>query len=148
MKAFIAAFLCLLSGVLPFGCAKKPPSEPGTTGAPSVGAVTFYNGVREADVWLLPETEEIKKTTLWGEATLPRLGAGASREAALPAPGPSGLYALRVIDTEGMYYAADGLRLASGDVLMLSEEKTRTVLTVTRANGAPEEQYAVFAAKL
>ena len=144
MKPFVTIFLCVLAGALLFGCAKKPaaPVENGP-------AVTFRSGLpTDADVWILPETEEILHTTVWGSATLRKTSPDVERPVALAAPGPAGLYVLRAIDTNGMYYAADEIALTDGDILRLSVRDLQAVLTVEHANGAPADEYDVFSAAL
>ena len=67
-------------------------------------SVTFVNGVEDADIWILPQTDENLGTTLWGTPTLKdsvkdtigtcRIEGGAEN------------YIVRIIDADEAYYAA------------------------------------------
>ena len=111
--------------------------------------VTFVNGVRDADVWILPETAENLKTTLWGTATAAKVATGERRETPLCAPGDDGLYILRMIDTDHFYYSANGITLQPGWTLEIKgAELHHITLEVTDENGVLNNSYKVFAARL
>lgn len=111
--------------------------------------VTFINGAAQADVWILPDTQGNRKTTLWGAATLPGVKTGEGVPAAPGAPGDGGRYLLRMIDVDGFYYSADGLALAPGCTVRLKETELMTYCVEVRdAAGAVIGDYSVFAARL
>ena len=111
--------------------------------------VTILNEVQTADIWILPDTEENKKTTLWGSATASQLPAGESREVGLCEAGENGCYLLRMIDTESFYYAAGGITLNPGDTLVVQGEVLQSVTaTVKDAGGSTVKTYEVFSARL
>ena len=111
--------------------------------------VTFVNGLQEADVWILPETPENQKTTVWGTATLAKVKTGERREAPLSAPGDEGLYMLRMIDTEHFYYSAGGITLQAGWTMEVKGADLHSVtLEVTDEAGVLQRSYEVFAARL
>ena len=116
---------------------------------PNPQTVTFVNGVQDADVWILPQTAENLKTTLWGTATASKVQTGESREAPLCEPGDDGLYLLRMIDTDHFYYSVNGITLQAGWTMRLAGEDMHSVtLEVTDENGALNGTYKVFAARL
>ena len=77
--------------------------------------IAMVNSVNEADIWILPKTEENLKTTLWGTATAGKMQLHESREVQLEAPADNGLYIFRMIDTDKMYYSAEDIVIEAGD---------------------------------
>ncbi len=138
--------LCLLMLLLLGGCRAETPTEP----HPDTGtSVCFINEGKEADVWILPETEKNMKTTVWGTATAAKVQPGEHRRVPLCEPGSSGRYLLRMIDTDSFYYSANGIALADGWTLTLKEDEAHAVTAeVTDETGALQSIYEVFAAKL
>lgn len=111
--------------------------------------VTFINGLRDADVWILPETKENLKTTLWGKATAAGVKTGERRKAPLCEPGDGGLYILRMIDTDRFFYSAGGITLRAGWTMEVRGAGLHAVtLEVTDENGVLNHSYKVFAARL
>lgn len=151
-KAALAA-LCLILLPTVCGCNSKETEGMDITGGETVAAeektVTFINGAADADVWILPETEANLKTTVWGAATVPQVKAGESIVAPLCEPGDGGLYIFRMIDTDGFYYAADGIELGDGWTLRISGSGLDAVrIEVTDENGGLRYTGEVFAARL
>lgn len=144
MKKVLLIMVCLLT--LLCGCHTKEQNNVNQTESKTV---TFLNGVTDADVWLLPDTPANRKTTVWGKATLPQVKTGESRALALCDPGDDGRYLLRMIDTDGFYYAANGVALAAGWTVQVKEDDAHAVTaTVTDETGAVKDTYEVFSAKL
>ena len=111
--------------------------------------ITIINDVKEADFWILPQTQENQKTTLWGTATAAKVQTGESRQAILSEPGDGGLYLLRMIDADGFFYSADGIILRSGWVIRIKgNDRHEVTAEVTDENGALDNTYAVFSARL
>ena len=137
------AVIYLITMLLLCGCGANP-TEP-----VSNKTVTFINGVKDADVWILAETEENLKTTLWGKATVSGIKKDESRKAPLCDAGETGLYILRMIDTDSGFYSADSIALEPGWTVRITEEDLRSVkLEVTDENDVLKNTYEVFAAKL
>ena len=112
-------------------------------------AVTFINGARDADIWILPDTQENRKTTLWGTATASKVKTDESRLAPLCEEGDNGRYLLRMIDTDGFYYAADSITLQDGWTLRIYEtDVMASTLEVTDGSGVKQGTYEVFCARL
>lgn len=142
--------LCVLLGVLAvftlFGCKSE---EPGVMENKSKETVLFVNGTAPADVWILPDTQANRKTTVWGKAAASGVPTRESRAVPLPAPGENGLYLLRMIDAEGFYYSADAIALSPGCTLRISEAAPMEfTLAVQGANGETQNTYSVFCARL
>ena len=111
--------------------------------------VTFINGVMEADVWILPATEQNRKTTVWGTATAAKVQTGERREVPLCEPGDGGLYLLRMIDSEHFFYSAGDITLQAGWTMEVKGADLHSVtLEVTDEHGVLNNTYEVFAARL
>ena len=137
------ALICFLSMLLLCGCKanRAAPANDKT--------VTFLNGVTDADVWILPDTEANRKTTVWGTATASGVKTDESRQTPLCDAGDDGLYLIRMIDADHIFYSADGVALESGWTLRVSGTDLRAVTAeVTDENGALQRTYEVFAASL
>ena len=151
MKKISAIALCVLAGALLFGCkgTDRPDTDEPVTDPVSGAEISFVNEAEDADVWILPETEENLSTTLWGTATVAKLGANEERRLSLAALGGPGTYIIRAIGTDGMFYAADGILLDAGCTVRLRKHDSLASadIEVLDAGGAAET-YPVFAAKL
>ena len=111
--------------------------------------VTFINEVKDADVWILPETEENLKTTLWGTATVSGIKKNESRKAPLCDAGEDGLYIIRMIDTDSIYYSAGGIALESEWTVRITGNDLHSIMVeVTDENDVLKNTYSVFAASL
>lgn len=133
----------LLTMLLLCGC------KASRTASASNKTVTFINEVTDADVWILPETEENLKTTLWGTATVSEIKTGESRKAPLCDAGETGLYIIRMIDADNIFYSADGITLEAGWTVRVTGNDLKSVTAeVTDENGVLKNTYDVFAASL
>ncbi|MBO4897810.1 MAG: hypothetical protein J5590_05895 [Clostridia bacterium] len=143
MKKTVLVLLCLFAALL-CGCDKK---EQNIMETKSGKTVSFINNACGADVWILPETEENLKTTVWGTATVSKTETGESYEAQLAAA--DGSYIFRMIDTEEFFYSANGIELENGWTLQIkSENSDSVILEVSDGNGALKKTYEVFKARL
>ena len=83
-------------------------------------SVTFVNGVEDADIWILPQTDENLGTTLWGTPTLKdsvKDTIGTCR-----VEGGAENYIVRIIDKDGAYYAARDFVLQDGRTVRFSTD--------------------------
>ena len=137
------AVICLISMLLLCGC------KANRTSTVNDKAVTFINGINEADLWILPETEENLKTTVWGKATFSGIKANETQTVSLCEAGENGLYIIRMIDTGNTFYSADGITLEPGWTIKLKGNDLNSLeFEVTDENGALLSTYRVFAASL
>lgn len=137
------AVICLITTLLLCGC-RVNNSQPANS-----KTVTVINEVKDADIWILPETEENLKTTVWGKATVSGIKTNKSRKAPLCDAGENGLYIIRMIDTDNIFYAADGIVLKSGwSVRITGNDLNSVTVEVTDGDGALKNTYDVFAASL
>lgn len=100
-------------------------------------SITFQNEVEEADVWLLPQTEENLKTTLWGTPSAGALEKGESAELTLTNPEYAETWLVRIIDRDKAYYSAQDLKLEDGYTLVFKSEDSKfdAVIEVHDASG-------------
>ena len=145
MKKAVFAAACLLILLCFCGCKPKEINQMETTPKETI---TIINEFKQADVWLLPETEQNLKTTLWGTATASNVQKGESRSVALCEPGENGLYILRMIDTDHGYYAADGIALEAGQTLQLTRQSDVLIALCRDKSGKVIGSYEVFHAAL
>ena len=138
------AVIYLFTMLLLCGCTAK------RTDPANKKTITFINGVKDADIWILPETEENLKTTVFGEATVSGIKTNESREVPLCDAEESGLYIIRMIDTDNIFYSADGIKLESGwTVRVTGNDDLRNVkFEVAGEDGVLKNTYGVFAASL
>ena len=101
-------------------------------------SVSFQNEVEEADVWLLPQTEENRKTSLWGTPSTGALGKGELAELTLTNPGYAEAWLVRIIDRNKAYYSAQDLKLEDGYTVVFKSEGSKfdAVIEVHDASGA------------
>ena len=100
-------------------------------------SVSFQNEVEEADVWLLPQTEENLKTSLWGTPSAGALGKGESAELTLTNPEYAEAWLVRIIDRDKAYYSAQDLQLEDGYTVVFKSEGSKfdAVIEVQDASG-------------
>ena len=86
-------------------------------------SVSFVNDVDEADVWILPQTKENLKTTLWGTPTLSKLKKGEKEIADIG--GETEKFIIRIIDTDHAYYAVNDIVLGDGYTVRFKTEESK-----------------------
>ena len=106
------------------------------TGEKIIG-VTLINAVENADVWVLPQTEENLSTSLWGTATAKSLEANTEREITLYKRDEEELFIVRIIDSDHAYFSAKDLRLDDGYSIRFKTEDSKfdAVVEVLDADG-------------
>ena len=87
--------------------------------------VTFENRVQGADIWILPQTAENLKTTLWGTPTIGKLAAGGTTEVILTGSYEAEAWIVRIIDAEQALYSANDLKLAEGYRILFRSEGSK-----------------------
>ena len=99
--------------------------------------VTFQNEVEEADVWILPQTEENLKTSLWGTPSVGMLGASKSADLLLTEDENAEAWLVRIIDDNKAYYSAQDLKLEDGYSVIFKSEgsKFEAVIEVQDQSG-------------
>ena len=148
MRKAISVLLCLFTLMVFCSCNTTKESETMATTSCD-RTITITNRVYEASVWVLPDTEANRKTTLWGTPTVSKIGADESCQAGIGKPGDNGLYIFRMIDTEKMYYSSENIVLEDGWTLEIKQDSTHVyVIEVTDKDGNLNATYEVFAAKL
>lgn len=108
--------------------------------------VTFRNEVEEADVWLLPQTGENQKTSLWGTPSAAALGVGEAAELSLTNPENAEAWLVKIIDDDKAHYAAQDLKLEDGYTLVFKSEGSKfdAVIEVQDQTGAVIDSAEAF----
>lgn len=147
MKKWIALALVLAAVFALASCGKNAKEQ--NMEKTAAKTVVFTNNIQDASIWILPETKENLETSLWGTATAADVKTGESRSVGIGEPSDGGTYIFRMIDTDEVFYSADGLTLEDGWTLQISGDDLHSVtVVVTDANGETIGAYEVFVAKL
>ena len=94
MKRILISVVCLLASLILLSCNVK---EKNSVETKNRITITVIDDVKEADIWILPDTAANKKTSVWGKATASHVALGESRRVPLCEPGDDGKYILRMI---------------------------------------------------
>ena len=146
MKKTILIFVCVFMLLVVCGCET---GEQSNMEIEKTKQITFINELNSADVWILPQTDENLKTTVWGTAIISKAETGLSRQAMIPEPSEDGLYIFRMIDNDHFYYSANGLTIETGWTVKIKGEDLHSItIEVTDENGTLQKTYEVFVARL
>lgn len=98
--------------------------------------VTLVNNVATADFWIMPQTEDNLKSSLWGTATAKALGAGEQRDITLTEPAEQ-LFIVRAIDEDHAYFSVKDVTLGDGYTIRFQTNDSRfdAVIEVLDADG-------------
>ena len=142
-KSILLWSLIMLFGL--FGCGKQEDTEIKTE--EPVCRFTFKNSAVEADVWIIPDTEQNRKTTVWGTATVKGSMPGTDYPID---PEDSDKYLFRMIDTDKMYYSADAVEIPENGTIEIrsAENSMDAELEVFDCDGNSKATYEVFKARL
>ncbi len=77
-------------------------------------SVTVRNDVEEADIWILPQTAQNLKTTVWGAPTFSKVKAGEQQSGTIQY---GEAYIIRIIDVRHAYYAANDIVLSNNNTV-------------------------------
>ena len=99
-------------------------------------SVTFLNNVEEADIWILPQTEDNLKTSLWGTPTFSKMIIGDQKTCTVSDEG-TGRYIVRIIDSDQAFYAAGDIPLEDGYTIRFQTDETKydAAISVLDQNG-------------
>ena len=148
MKKTLIITISLIAVLMLASCSSKEPDNMETTTV-KTDTITVENEIKEGDVWIIPNTQENLKTSVWGKATVAKIAVGESRETLLCEPGDEGLYLFRMIDTDEFYYSANGIALDTGDTLVIKgSDESGVTLEVKNEKGTVINSYDVFSARL
>ena len=148
----IVLLILILSAVVLFACASgRRTSEDALEVAPEeIITISFVNSIQTADVWIIPDTEENRKTSVWGTADLKN--AEPEKEYSVPIQRNDGdTYLLRMIDKDHTYYESKSIMLKEGySVIVYCSEKSNLDirLAVYNENEEESENISLFHAAL
>ena len=148
----VVLLILILSAVVLFACASGGRTSEDTQEAAPVETITvgFVNSVQTADVWIIPDTEENRKTSVWGTASVKN--AEPEKEYLVSIPRNDGdTYLLRMIDKDHIYYESKSVTLLEGYSLIIyrNEENDWDIrLVVYDSDGKELTDESVFNAAL
>lgn len=127
-----------------FGCAEKKENK-----TENVIKISVTDKVSDADIWIIPDTEENRKTTVWGTATV-STKLSDTKAKTVEITSDTKAYLIRIIDTDETYYSADEVSLYdNGSIIITEYSDTSTVVAeVYDADGELMETYELFSARL
>ena len=148
----VVLLILILSAVFLLACASGSRTSKDAPEASPEETITigFVNSVQTADVWIIPDTEENRKTTVWGTASVKN--AEPEKEYPVSIPHNDGdTYLLRMIDKDHIYYESKSVTLLEGYSLIIyrNEENDRDIrLVVHDSDGKELTDESVFNAAL
>lgn len=152
MKKSLCSIILAVLSISLCACGGEPQTDPkpaAETESPQAETISIIlrNEVREADVWIIPDTEDNRSTSIWGTATVAGAAPGSDYSAEL-AESDTYEYLLRMIDTEGIYYEANTLTLSDGCTVTLTQNGNEVKLEIRDADGEISLQDIIFHAAL
>ena len=136
MKKSVIITICLLSLLSLCGCKKESEEEIVKEVGETI-EITFINETEETtDVWVLPDIEANRKTSIWGKAMIEKLPVGSEDKVKVEKQEEDS-YLLRVIDKDQLYYEANDIIIKEGYTLklILDSESFVASLEVTDETG-------------
>ncbi len=111
--------------------------------------IKYENAVAAGDVWILDNTQENLKTSLWGTATLQKAKKDTEYSLTIPA-NANNSYLFRMIDEDEIYYESGEITLKEGySISIFYEGEYRDVrMVIYDENGAIVEDSILFNAAL
>lgn len=112
--------------------------------------ITFDNQVRTADIWIMEDTPENRKQSVWGGTTMKACAANAPQQIMLEAVSADDLYIIRMIDDHGLYYEACDVEITDGQTVVIqsNEKDLGTSVYVYDGEGNLVNEYEMFVAAL
>ncbi len=127
-----------------------PVSDPGDVNGEEMLTVTFVNEVETGDVWLLENTEENLKTSVWGKAHIKGAASGSKNTLTVPRSSDD-TYLFRMIDEDGLYFESDAITIKDGYTIKVSrgaDEYDTATLEIADSTGDVVETLSIFCAAL
>ncbi len=138
MKRLFVILLCISMSFVLFSC-KESEGEPEMKNetTPLKTCVDFINEIEEADIWIMPQTKENLKTTLWGKATISKLKAGEKTTVYIDSVEDGEKYIIRIIDSDKIYYSANDIVLGDDYTILFDRdsESSQECITVLDTDG-------------
>ncbi|MBR3227178.1 MAG: hypothetical protein IKF68_01390 [Erysipelotrichaceae bacterium] len=139
MRKTVLLSICITLMFL-FGCNREKEEGPKIN-------VSFRNEVKEADIWIIEDTEANRKTTVWGKAHIAKLPENQETEVSIKAS-EDGNYLFRMIDKDHMFYASETICLKDHYSLRIYKEDLSFCLEICDEQGNVTETQDLFAGRL
>lgn len=141
----VLAVLLMVFSMASCGKEKEPKTE--TIKTCEIGVL---NEIPDADVWILPDIETYRKTTSWGTANIAKADSNSKEKIQAIVEDGQGMYLIRIIDADKMFYSADGVAIGEGQyiVLRLGENSMSAFAEVHNADDSLDKEYEMFVGRL
>lgn len=112
--------------------------------------ITLENQVRTADIWIMEDTPEKQKQSLWGDTTIKACETNQPQEVTLEVVSADDLYIIRMIDDNGLFYEASNVKITDGQSVVIkpNEDGSGSLVCVYDEGGNLVNEYEMFVAAL
>ncbi|MCQ2513027.1 MAG: hypothetical protein MJ092_06580 [Lachnospiraceae bacterium] len=112
--------------------------------------ITLENQAKTADIWIMEDTPEKRKQSVWGDPTIKACEVNEPREIELEVVSDDNLYIVRMIDEDGLFYEACNVEIEDGQsvVIKLQENHFDASVYVYDGDGSFVKEYEMFVAAL
>lgn len=112
--------------------------------------IKVENQLVTTDIWILPDTAENRKITVWGTATIKDFAIGDECSVGLIESDTSNAYVVNMIDEDEMYYSAVDVIINQNDKIVITpgEEDMSANVEVYDEDGTLTNSYPMFVARL
>lgn len=113
-------------------------------------SITLDNQIRTADIWIMEDTPEKRKQSLWGDTTIKACGANEPQEIMLKKISADNKYIVRMIDDKRLYYEVCNVEIIDGQSIVIksTENELSTFIYVYNDDGNVANEYEMFVAAL
>lgn len=113
MKKKLLIPVCLIICLLLCSCETWQEQASVNSSQNKTMTISFVNDVEEADVWIVPQTEKMLKSSVWGTPVFSKMKPG-KEEACTVSDSEAGIYMIRIIDSQQALFAANDVFLDNG----------------------------------
>ena len=112
--------------------------------------ILLENQVKTADIWIMEDTNENRKKSVWGGTTVKECAVETPQQLTIKNVSDDNLYIVRMLDDKGLFYEACNVEITEGQSIVIKSEDNdlRTVVSVYDTEGSLQNEYEMFAAAL
>lgn len=112
--------------------------------------IKLENQVETADIWIMEDTPEKRKQSVWGDATIKECAVNEPLEVMLGSVSKDDLCIVRMIDDRGLYYESYNIEITDGKSVEIKSKENGlpTVVCVCDSEGNLINEYEMFVAAL
>lgn len=112
--------------------------------------ILLENQVKTADIWIMEDTNENRKQSVWGGTTVKECAVETPQQLTIKNVSDDNLYIVRMLDDKGLFYEACNVEITEGQSIVIKSEDNdlRTVVSAYDTEGSLQNEYEMFAAAL